>query len=35
MHPGMEGPHDFRVHLRTTDPLQPEKELTVLSDWVG
>ncbi len=33
MHPGMEGPHDFRVHLRTTDPLVPEKVLTVLSDW--
>jgi hypothetical protein len=30
----MEGPHDFRVHVRTNDPIEPEKELTVLSNWV-
>lgn len=34
MHEGMDGPHDFRVKLRTNDPLEPEKELIVLSDWV-
>jgi hypothetical protein len=34
MHPGMEGPHEFRVHLRTTDPLVAEKVLVVKSDWV-
>jgi hypothetical protein len=34
MHPGMEGPHDFRVDLRTNDPSQPSKELVVLSNWV-
>ena len=34
MHAGMEGPHDFRVHLKTNDPAEPEKELVVLSDWV-
>ena len=35
MHPGMDGPHDFRVHIRTTDPDQPEKELTILSNWIS
>lgn len=34
MHEGMEGPHDFRVHLRTNDSAEPVKELVVLSDWV-
>jgi hypothetical protein len=34
MHAGMDGPHDFRVHLVTNDPLQPDKELVVLSNWV-
>ena len=34
MHPGMEGPHDFRVDLQTNDPDQPQKELVVLSNWV-
>jgi hypothetical protein len=30
----MEGPHDFRVQLKTNDPAQPMKELVVLSNWV-
>lgn len=34
MHEGMDGPHDFRVKLKTNDPETPEVELTVLSDWV-
>jgi hypothetical protein len=34
MHPGMEGPHEFRVHVLTNDPEQPEIALTVLSNWV-
>lgn len=34
MHAGMEGPHDFRVHLRTNDTATPETELVVKSDWV-
>ncbi len=34
MHPGMEGPHDFRVRVATNDPAEPEKELVVLSNWV-
>ncbi len=33
MHAGMEGPHDFRVKVRTNDPDLPVKELVVLSDW--
>lgn len=34
MHEGMEGFHDFRVHLLTNDPAQPDKILVVLSNWV-
>jgi hypothetical protein len=34
MHEGMDGPHDFRVHLPTNDPNQPDRTLTVLSNWV-
>lgn len=34
MHAGMDGPHDFRVHLLTDSPSEPEKELVVLSNWV-
>jgi hypothetical protein len=33
MHEGMEGPHEFRVHLRSNDPVTPEKLLVVKSDW--
>jgi hypothetical protein len=33
MHAGMEGPHDFRVDVKTNDPKEPDKELTVLSNW--
>ncbi|MBZ0296735.1 MAG: DUF1573 domain-containing protein [Anaerolineae bacterium] len=35
MHPGMDGPHDLRIHLRSTDPSNPEIELTALSNWVS
>lgn len=34
MHPGMEGPHDFRVHLPTNDPTWGDRTLQVLSEWV-
>ncbi|MCZ7528376.1 MAG: hypothetical protein M5U14_19615 [Acidimicrobiia bacterium] len=34
MHAGMDGPHDFRVALATNDPVEPVKELTILSDWI-
>ena len=33
MHEGMGGPHDFRVHLPSNDPDQPDWTVTVLSDW--
>lgn len=33
MHGNMGGPHEFRVHLRTNDPEQPVKYLTILSNW--
>ncbi len=34
MHAGMDGPHEFRVRLRTNDPVQPEMVLVVKSNWV-
>jgi hypothetical protein len=33
MHPGMEGQHEFRVHVLTNDVAEPERLLTVLSNW--
>ena len=33
MHPGMDGPHEFRVYLRTNDPYEPEVVLIAKSDW--
>jgi hypothetical protein len=30
----MGGPHDFRLHLPTNDPAQPDVVVTILSDWV-
>ena len=34
MHGDMGGLHNFRVHLPTNDPEQPDRTLTVLSNWV-
>jgi len=34
MHAGMEGMHDFRVHIPNNDPTQKDKELVVLSNWL-
>jgi len=34
MHEGMDGLHDFRLHILSNDPDQPDKELVVLSNWV-
>ena len=34
MHEGMDGPHDFRVHLPSNDPKGADRTLTVLSNWV-
>ena len=33
MHEGMDGPHDFAIHLETNDPKTPEMLVHVLSDW--
>ena len=33
MHPGMDGKHDYGVHLKTNDPNQPDFIVHVLSDW--
>jgi len=33
MHPGMGGPHEFHVRLRTDDPAEPETVLTAKSNW--
>jgi hypothetical protein len=34
MHEGMDGKHDFRLHLVTNDTTQPEKTVQLLSNWV-
>jgi hypothetical protein len=34
MHAGMDGPHNFGVHLITNDPAQPDKVVNVLSNWI-
>ncbi len=33
MHPGMDGPHDYAVHLKTNDASDPDLVVHVLSDW--
>jgi hypothetical protein len=35
MGPGMGGPHDFRLHVRTNDPAQPNRVLRILSNWTS
>ena len=34
MHEGMDGPHNFGVHLVTNDPLHPDPVVNVLSNWI-
>ena len=34
MHRGMDGPHDFRLHLTTNDPDESDRVVKVLSNWV-
>jgi len=34
MHPGMDGKHNYAVHLITNDPTQPDKVVNVISNWV-
>ena len=33
MHAGMDGPHDFGLHLKTDDAANPDLVVHVLSDW--
>ena len=33
MHQGMDGKHDFAVHLKTDDAANPDMVVHVLSDW--
>jgi hypothetical protein len=34
MHGTMGGLHDFRLHLLTNDPDNPDKTLQILSNWI-
>jgi hypothetical protein len=34
LHGDMGGPHNFRVHAPTNDPALPDRQLTVLSNWI-
>jgi hypothetical protein len=33
MHEGMDGPHNFAVHLKTNDSNNPDLVVNVISDW--
>jgi len=33
MHAGMDGPHDFALHLKTNDSQNPDLVVQVISDW--
>jgi hypothetical protein len=34
MHPGMDGKHNYAVHLKSNDSTQPDVVVNVLSNWV-
>jgi len=34
MHDGMDGQHEFRVNVLTTDPENPEQQVVVRSNWI-
>jgi len=34
MHEGMDGVHDFKVHIPNNDPAKKEQTIEVLSNWV-
>ncbi|GAB4480720.1 MAG: hypothetical protein OHK0031_02070 [Anaerolineales bacterium] len=34
MHAGMDGPHNFGVHLISNDPAAPDFVVNVLSNWI-
>ncbi len=35
MHGDMGGKHDFLAHILTDDPTEPDKQVRILSNWVG
>jgi hypothetical protein len=35
MHGSMGGKHDFLAHVLTDDPAEPDKQVHILSNWVG
>src|SRR5574337_2178974 len=35
MHAGMGGPHLFVIHVKTNDPVEPERQLRIRSNWGG
>ena len=34
MHEGMDGPHNFGIHLKTNGPDSPDLVVNVLSNWI-
>ena len=34
MHEGMDGKHNFEVHIPSNDPQTPDLVMNVLSNWV-
>jgi hypothetical protein len=34
MHEGMDGSHNFAVHLKTNDPKKPDLVVNILSNWI-
>jgi hypothetical protein len=34
MHAGMDGKHEFRLHIRSNDPVESDKQVVILSNWV-
>ncbi len=33
MHGDMGGKHHFRLHLKTNDPAEPDKAVSIISNW--
>jgi len=33
MHQGMGGPHLFVIRLKTNDPIEPERQIKIRSNW--
>ncbi len=34
MHGGMGGYHDLRLHLKSNDPEEPDRTITIISNWI-